>query len=199
MINVRINGHSNDKLQFKTKSDLQSYLKELEKENLITNLIYINGQSVETNIGQYIKDHFDEINLLEITLRKKTEFNKELVTSLLEYLENAIPQLDSLSDAFYLTPSKADWTRLADLIEAFDYILKALNSISISNNSYFENWDNEIESIRRILNELAVSLEHKDKVLLADIIIFEVKDSFVQLVTKLKNHVIFEGNSDEFN
>lgn len=188
------NQHIN--LSFNSSSELIAYFTNLQNQDLVIKNILINQKLIEGGLEEYIINNFKLIKTLEINHIGKNDFTREVETNLNDYLLNAIPQIEKLSESFYLSPSNNDWKDLYDLIEGLHYIATARETYLNDSTSPLNMTSKSYGELLQTIRELAVGIELKDSVVIADILTYEIKNQFEDLQSKLQNFLLIEGEKE---
>lgn len=186
-------------IDFNSSTELITFIARYQSKEVIIENISINQRFVEGNLVEYITNHFEEINSVEINIIDKNEFTKEVVSSLYEYLQNAIPQIEKLSESFYLSPSNNEWRSLYDLLEGLHFISTAVHTFTTEKTGDLLITPSEYDELLNSIRELSKGIEQKDTVLIADVLTYEIKDQFEKLQIKLQKFLKVEAEKNEAN
>lgn len=176
-------------------------INELLQENYFFSHFIVDGKEVKEEPETFLSLNLSEIDLLEIVALTTKEFINELLLSTEKYTERALPQIESLSDAFYSNPSASDWTELANLFEGIQWIVSMEQTIDHSSVRPF-NW-NEVQehtlTIQGELENLEEALRQTDNVLIADILQYEILPAFKAVAKEVQKTIDTEGIRHDFN
>ncbi|MFD0680768.1 MULTISPECIES: hypothetical protein [unclassified Paenibacillus] len=172
-------------------SILQTIESSVSTHSLYVQSIVVDEQEVHVPLDDYILEHIETVDRIEIVTVDHKEMVSSLVSEGTDYLARALPSMNQLADRFYQNPDKETWARLDHFLEAigwFDTILGTLSQVFTE--------DTNIDTIRNDLQARLVdfqeSLLNQDTVLIADMIIYEFMPLFENLQTSLdaiKNEV----------
>ena len=118
----------------------------------------------------YISSHAEEI-IMEQEL-------KELLDSLKEYLPKLIVACDNVAEEIKFGDKEKGYATLADIFEGLSWVYEAFDSIARA----VPEKVNEFNWLRETgyLGELERALTVQDEVLLADLIVYEVREAMVE-------------------
>ena len=130
--------------------------------------------------------NIEEILVIAIPAK---EFINNLMLSIEEYVERAIPYVVELFDGFYNNPTKDEWGSLAELFEGIQWLSIVIDSVEVSvirPESWKEISTTTVE-VQGELESLEEALENNDTILIGDILQYEilpVLEKIKSLVTK---------------
>mgnify|MGYP000867897554 FL=1 len=167
----------------------------------------IDGVEVYDDFYNYFLDNIRNIQDVKVITKTFKEFSREILNTTAEYLENAIPEIQILSDEFYKSPTEESWGKLTDLIEGIKWIMDTFVMVDKSGDienivKSYEIWNHyvkDIYSLRELLDEFEDILENEDLVSIADILSYEVGPLFKEMLNKLNELVDREANSSDFS
>lgn len=152
----------------------------------------VDGQSIYEDFEDYLSVHFHSVEVIEIIMRTQETFIGEVLETTHDYLVQTIPRLEALADDFYKSPTAENWNHLAQLTDSISWIFETVDLINQRNELYLDQgkWTEylgNIQSLKEIMNNLYNAMEVDDKVLIADLILYEIVDTFGNLVDVIKN------------
>lgn len=195
---VLVNGQI-QQASFNSANELLNYLKTLQGQDLIIETISVNHHRIDGNWDDYIKMSFEQIELIEITHITDDEFTEQVVANLNDYLQQAQPQIEKLSDSFYLSPSPDEWNSLYNLLEGIQYIVTVIQTFTTHQKNPLQIVTLEYEQLLLTLKELTSAIEQQDSVRIADILLYEIKEQFEQLQKELQNFIMIEARAHDTN
>ncbi len=151
--------------------------------------LIINEIEVYDKFDKHIKENIELIEEISIIFKTEEEFIKEIFNTINSYFARAIPEISSLSEKFYSTPSKNDWVKLSQLFEGFQYIVNSYKTIDSSKklnkvNLNYESWlsySKEILKLNDFIKEIDEALNNQDYILIGDILNYEITSIFEDL------------------
>ncbi|WP_077369568.1 hypothetical protein [Anaerosalibacter sp. Marseille-P3206] len=153
----------------------------------------VDGYEVYEDFQNYFLDNIRNIEEVKVIAKTFKEFVIEILNTTAEYFENAIPEIEILSDEFYKTPTGESWNKLSDLIQGVKWIMDSFVIIDQSDEikdivKSYETWNlyaKDIYSLRELLEEFEEILENEDLVSTADILSYEIAPLFNEMLNKL--------------
>lgn len=167
----------------------------------------VDGYTVYEDFKNYFLDNIRNIEEVKVIAKTFKEFVVEILNTTAEYFENAIPEIEILSDEFYKAPTGESWNKLSDLIQGVKWIMDSFVIIDQSDEikgvvKSYETWNlyaKDIYSLREILGEFEEILENEDLVSTADILSYEIAPLFNEMLNKLNILVDREVNVSDFS
>lgn len=119
---------------------------------------------------------------------------QETLGSTYDYIKSGIEELNILADEFYQMPGEKTWVKLTNLFEGIQWIIKTLAQIDAVKNldeiiNDYKIWNQYVQSVtelNQIIPEIEKAMIDQDKVLLGDILLYEVKPVFEKMLDKLR-------------
>lgn len=128
------------------------------------------------------------------SIQTLTDLVNETIISTDQYVINAVPLVSKLAERFYQQPTDNSWEQLIDLFEGLQWIIQTLSQIDsikdiskIVNN--YEIWNEYVQSVSKlndIIPELEAALSCKDSILIGDILLYEIKPAYENMLEKLQ-------------
>lgn len=179
----------------------------ISKSNYTFSHLEIDGYDVYTDFHEYFVDNIRNIEEVKVIAKTFKEFAEEILNTTANYLEDAIPEIQILSDEFYKSPAQESWKKLADLIEGIKWVMDSFVIVDRSNDiesivKSHETWNlyaKDIHSLREIIGEFEEILRNEDLVSTADILSYEVAPLFKEMLDKLNELVDREANASDFS
>ncbi|WP_129597517.1 hypothetical protein [Anaerophilus nitritogenes] len=172
----------------------------IENSKLILSCISIDGYDVYNDFQNYFIDHIKNIKEVKVIAKTENEICTDTLLLTMDYLKNAVPEIEILSNEFYKTPTNTTWNKLADLIEGINWIITSFISIDSHNElkniiNNYEEWNlyaKDIYSLKNIIIEFENILQNNDLVSTADILFYEIIPIFNEMKEKLEKLVYRE-------
>lgn len=155
----------------------------IDNKDVFFSHMVIDGVEIYHDFEFYVEDHLSEIEHIHVEVRTAEEFIQDIISSIQQYVESALPELKQLSDEFYQTSQSSSWGKLHDLFEALQWIHESIMSID-REKARPSDWDEKLvisSSFEPIFPNLLEALEAKDNILIADIITYEIIPLFQRL------------------
>ena len=167
----------------------------------------IDGVEIYDDFYNYFLDNIRSIQEVKVVAKTFKEFSRDILKTTASYLENAIPEMQILSDEFYKSPTEESWGKLADLIEGIKWIMDTFVIVDKSGKienivKSYEVWNHyvkDIYSLKELLDEFEDILENEDLVSIADILSYEIEPLFKGMLDKLNALVDREADSSDFS
>lgn len=167
----------------------------------------IDGYTVYEDFQNYFLDNISNIEEVKVIVKTFKGFIEEILNTTAEYFENAILEIEILSDEFYKTPTGESWSKLSDLIQGIKWIMDSFVIIDQSDEikeivKSYETWNlyaKDIYSLRELLDEFEEILENEDLVSTADILSYEIAPLFNGMLDKLNVLVDREVDTSDFS
>ena len=167
----------------------------------------VDGYTVYEDFHNYFLDNIRSIEEVKVIAKTFKQFVEEILNTTAEYFENAIPEIEILSDEFYKTPTGESWSKLADLIQGVKWIMDSFVIVDQSDEikdivKSYETWNlyaKDIYSLRELLEEFEEILENEDLVSTADILSYEIAPLFNEMLDKLNALVDREVDTSALN
>lgn len=118
----------------------------------------------------YIQENLENIERLVVQLRTRKEFYQEVVNSLHNYLERAIPEMNATVGTFYQGKSEESWGIVLNFIDAFQWIAQSLEFINRESGQKFPS----IHEFQSAISNMMAAINDSDLSLTGDIISFEI-------------------------
>lgn len=119
---------------------------------------------------------------------------QETLETTYDYIKNAVEELNILAEEFYQMPSEKTWTKLTNLFEGLQWIIQTLTQIDTIQNldetiNDYEIWNQYVKTVMEmnvIIPEIENAMINQDKILIGDILLYEVKPVFNKMLDKLR-------------
>ncbi|KZE55741.1 hypothetical protein AV540_26170 [Brevibacillus parabrevis] len=174
------------------ETDIHSYLK---KGDLIIDSFLIDGVEIFEEPYQHIQNNLQKIQLVEVKCKRKEVFVRELIISLHEYVDRALPEIEELSEQFYKGFSNQSWDQVIQLVEGLVWINQTL--VFIVGNGYLENEFSSV-NLTTAISAFEDALGVQDFVLAGDVLQYEMIPLFQTIKSSIEMKV-FGAENHEFN
>lgn len=119
---------------------------------------------------------------------------QETLGSTYDYIKSGIEELNILADEFYQVPDEKTWIKLTNLFEGIQWIIKTLAQIDAIKNldeiiNDYGIWNQYVQSVtelNQIIPEIEKAMIDQDKILIGDILLYEIKPVFEKMHAKLR-------------
>lgn len=114
----------------------------------------------------------------------------DIILSMREYIQRAIPETRTLADGFYTEETNEQWATFAQLMEGLQWLFEAyrsIESVRAQVNIPVE-WTPIVGAFKSLGNQIAALLpvyENKDRTLIGDMLNYEFLPLFEELVQLL--------------
>lgn len=155
----------------------------LENKKVYFSHMIIDGVEVYHDYEYYIEDHLSQIENIHVEVKTPTEFIQDIVDSIQQYVERALPEIKQLADSFYQSSQSESWDKLHDLIEAIQWIHESIVLIDREKAKPYD-WDKFLitaSSFENIFPNMMEALEARDNILIADILTYEISPLFQEI------------------
>ncbi|TKI58585.1 hypothetical protein E8L90_26060 [Brevibacillus antibioticus] len=189
-----------DNVNISSSTLIGKILEEAERHEQIFSHIIVDGIEVFENIEEYIEDHLQTINYIELKFITLDELVMGIMQSTSEYVERALPELRLLSEECYQDPGASTWGKLEQLMEGIQWFEQTANFIlqnqekliQIQIDPKFFSFTNEV----KIISE---AVEGKDFILLGDIVQYEIIPKFDALSDQISTIISKEVQAYDIN
>ena len=182
--------------------DILNYVQQhLEKSEEQLSHFIVDGVDVYENQDQYLAEHIDDIQTIEVVCKTVAELVIEILLSTKEYVERALPQIEELADEFYQGPSTKSWDTFRQLLEGIQWLAHMLTSIDQSEyqpsnwNAYIHCW----QQLQQQLPEVEDALVQDDTIVVADLLLYEIVPILNKLLNEVKTTLEHEGKHHDLN
>jgi hypothetical protein len=138
--------------------------------------LIIDKHEIYDDYQDYISTNIQYISEIEVIVKTIHEVTNDLLLSLEQYLNNALPRTEQLFREFYQGSSQDAWNRFLQLIEGLQWIFHLIHLIG-QNRSDLEEWNQSTdaaEQIKALLPELEAAIGANDTILLGDALAYEL-------------------------
>ena len=155
----------------------------IEQENVIFSHLLVDGVEVYEDHETYIQNRLNDIMEIKIITRTSKEMIWETMQSIHEYMDRAIPALQSLVDESYDGFTEKTWQGIDQLAEGMQWITQFITFTKTASEQP-PNWSEIVSSMRTCeasFKQLLEAVEAKDQVLISDILAYEIIPAYESL------------------
>lgn len=153
----------------------------------------IDGNEVYNNFYSYFLKNIDTIEEVKVVTKNIKDITKEILLSNIEYLEEAIFEVEILSNEFYKEPSKKTWSELVKLLEGIRWLMDTFYIVDTSDElqyivTSYETWNlyaKDIYSLKDVMEGIGGIFENDDIAFLPEILSDEILPLFKDMKDKL--------------
>lgn len=159
------------------------------------------GEEIYNNHEQYLLEHAQTIQKLEIITKTVEQFTNDLLISAEQYINGATPEIETLVDEFYKSPTEATWHRFVQLLEGIQWLQQMITSIG-NIDGQPDNYPAYVAiatTMQEQLTELEEAMQNEDNVLVGDLIQYEITPLFEKLQSEITATIDKEGYRYEAN
>ncbi|NLY89965.1 MAG: hypothetical protein GX085_10205 [Firmicutes bacterium] len=170
----------------------------LEESGLVLSHLRVDDTEVYTDYYNYLKERIDQINLVEVEVRTVAGILQDALLTAEEYLEQALPEIETLAAEFYQGPSRESWERFQQLLDGVDW-LNQLVTVIDQNTTKPERWQDYLavaDRLRDELQNLQEALENRDYVMIGDLLNYEIIPCFQEFRETIKKTKTDEGKNN---
>lgn len=168
---------------------------QLESHDKFFSHLVVDGIEIYEDIEIYLTDHLESIQYIEIITKTIQQFIQDILNSVEEYFDRALPGITKLANDFYQEPTANTWTNLAQLIESLGWIWNGFEQIdkqkhlnkTIINYELWNELFRDAVTLNSIFKEMDEGLNNQDYVLIADLLSHEIYPNLEELSRKIKN------------
>ncbi|ADU31859.1 hypothetical protein [Evansella cellulosilytica] len=157
-----------------------------EGDNYFSHLI-VDGKEVYENHDSYLLENINGISEIRVICKSVSELTNDILLSTEKYINSAVPEIKLLAEEFYNTPTDLTWKKYDQLLEGLQWITHMIVSVDRLKHN-IRNWNEYLQIVSSVdeeLNHISDALEHKDYVLIADIIQYEIMDMLEKLKVRI--------------
>ena len=136
---------------------------------VLSHFIIDDGQEIYEDFDVYLKENIQDIKQLEIVLIGVEQMFFKMIKSASDYLERALPQIQTLADEFYQTPTENTWTRFVQLLDGMSWLTECMELFNQRSREVIQ-----IGEFKEKLDELENAVKNSDLILIGDLITYEV-------------------------
>lgn len=169
----------------------------LFSKELIFNYLVIDGNEIKDKQEEYILDNYSEIRSIEIIAFTGDQYIKNLWSTMSIYLNDIIPEVDSLSKEFYINKDNKVWENILGLFDVADQIIGSFNQASsvissekaVIDEHVWKEYMTLIEKLNMEIMSLAKPMEQKDTIMIGDILKWKICPTMNLIQKKLIEYI----------
>lgn len=139
--------------------------------------VHVDDQQLFHGYEQYMIDHIDSIDCINVQTMSRIESIYETEQSLNEYLERFVKASVEISEYFYGDLKEEHWVKFSEFIRGLDWIVKAIEfeiELYKQESLTIPEYLSVFNEIRKYVSELEKSMEQQDYVAVGDLIQYEM-------------------------
>ncbi|WP_047758496.1 hypothetical protein [Geobacillus sp. ZGt-1] len=162
-----------------------------EADRQLSHLV-IDGVEVYDDFETYMEERIDSIRTIDVVAVTIEEYIREVFQTMHSYLTRALPEIERIIDEFYQTPSEHTWIRFEQMLEGIQWIDQALYWLAEHPKHPLDRQAlaHIRETLAEQLRQLLQAVEAGDAVLIADLIQYEVKPLWKDIMEHVKVNVV---------
>lgn len=186
--------HFEDKKSFNTNI-IEFIQGKIDNSDLLFSHLRIDGIEVFESFQVYLSSQLTGINHIEVIMNSPDELVYETLTSAIQYIEGALPEIKVLSDSFYKSTASDVWGSLQYVVEGIQWFQETSNFIKQQKvRTDLINFATDLLDFSKEIIVLMEAVEQQDKILIGDILQYEIIPRFEEILSKLpdvvKNEVV---------
>lgn len=165
-------------------AELTERVNELNKASKeMYSYMIIDGVHIYEPYETYLLEHFEGLEQVEIVTQTYRQQKWDMLQTLNDYLERAIPDLERLSDGFYQGADSETWTRLNEMLEAMGWLLQVVELMGQESEplSNLETYKQALSQIQEKIPQLMEAVQAGDTTMIGDVIRYEILPVFQSL------------------
>lgn len=169
----------------------QQVVQSLSETGQSISYMEIDGVEVYTDFEKYISDHLNSIEVIKVKLKTEKELLDDMLISVRDYIERAVPEIDKLVDHFYQGVTSETWNTFAQLLDGLQYIMECLDVVTLHNEWYLnaEQFAHAKKSLSQKIIMLQNAAESQDRVWLSDVLLYEIIPAFKSLTIIVESNI----------
>ncbi|ALA70067.1 hypothetical protein GT50_07505 [Geobacillus stearothermophilus 10] len=162
-----------------------------EEDRQLSHLV-VDGVEVYDEMEAYIEERIDSIRTIDVVAVTMQEYIRDVFQTMHSYLTRALPEIERIIDEFYQTPSEHTWIRFEQMLEGIQWIDQALYWLAEHPKHPFDRqaFAHIRETLAEQLRQLLEAVEAGDAILIADLIQYEVKPLWKNIMERVKVNVV---------
>jgi len=150
----------------------------------------IDGTELYGDFEQHLVENIETIKTIVVKVKTLLELMDDTLKSIQEYIERVFPEIDRIVDEFYQDVSSDTWNRFEQLLEGLQFIVNSLKVISENQEKYPSASQFALvkQNLLKRIILLHEALEIQDRVLICDVLLYEIIPSFKSLSWEIYAH-----------
>lgn len=174
--------------------EIFDYIKQaLEETDYNFSYMRIDGEDIYDEFEIFLEDNIKSIKKVETIMLTTKEIIINNLLTINEYVEGAVPIINSLANNFYEKPESGDWKQLTQLTEGIGFILHTFENINtmenlneiIDNYKVWNNYSKQVKLLDETVKKLTLATENKDNILISKLLTNEIIPIFKKIKEKL--------------
>ncbi|MGP3561703.1 hypothetical protein [Geobacillus sp. BK01] len=178
------------------RSELEAMLQKIfamvaESDRQLSHLV-IDGVEVYDEMEAYMEERIDSIRTIDVVAVTIEEYIRDVFQTMHSYLTRALPEIERIIDEFYQTPSEHTWIRFEQMLEGIQWINQVLYWLAEHPQHPFDRQAlaRIRETLAEQLRQLLEAVEAGDSILIADLIQYEVKPLWKDIIEQVNVNVV---------
>lgn len=167
------------------------------EDKLIFDHLTVDGVEVYHEVEEYLRDHLVDITQITVHLLSTEELKLQVLHSVYEYVNRAVPEIQLLTDQMYKGLSTEVWGKFGQLLEGLQWLSQTATFIQDHNGSH--EFEPSLLSFQKELEGFEEALDQEDNVLLGDIMQYEIIPRFEEIEGSLCEIINKEVVAHDFN
>ena len=184
-----------------TVEEVIEKINELLADHYYYSHLIVDGKEIYEQLESFLIESLDSISTIELVVKTVREFVDEVLIMAKDYLTDAIPEMTSLADGFYQSPTSENWGEFSNMLEGMQWLNQTINLIDKSKERP-ANWNECIKLAAEFemeLKNLEQAVENTDSVLIADIIQYELLPVYEALLIEVNTTIDTEVTRNDLN
>lgn len=184
-----------------------------EVQNIITTSNYIlshfevDGDEVHDDFHDYFSQNIGSIKKVKVVTKTMKDIIEDILISNVEYLEEAIFEVEVLANDFYREPTRDSWGELVKLLESIRWLMDTFNLVDVNDElryivTSYETWNlyaKDIYILKDIMESFGETFGGDDIVFVPEILSDEIVPLFKDMKDKLDVLVDREVDNNKLN
>ncbi|MED1801449.1 hypothetical protein [Brevibacillus porteri] len=168
----------------------------IDNSNLLFSHLRIDGIEVFESFQAYLSSQSTVVNNIEVIMTSPNELVYETLTSAIQYIEGSLAEVKVLADSFYQSTSNNDiWGKLQYVVEGIQWFQETSSFIKQQKvRADIKDFASEFLDFSKEAKVLMEAVQQEDKILIGDILQYEIKPRFEEILRGLpdlvKNEVV---------
>lgn len=185
----------NGKLEMESLADtkLEEFKSDINRmlaKGLILERIEVGNGTYYDDVFEHVDNGYQDDKEITVYFRNLEIHLEDVMFTTHEYLERAIPLIETLGESFYGKEDDMKWSLLNEFVEGLGFV-KDVVSAMYSANMIKE--DNQSilapASINKNITELTRAIQVKDYILIGDLIVYEFKPLYEEIFDQINKEL----------
>ncbi|MFD2705623.1 hypothetical protein [Salibacterium lacus] len=174
---------------------------ELEDTGYFISHLNVDGREVYEKLDIFLQDNAEDIEIVEVVVKTKSEFLNDVLLLLETYLLNVNREVKKIIHEFYTEPVETTWRKFQEFLQGIQWINDSIETVDQSVEKSFDTAEfvHNQKEINNHLEELMNAVESNDHISTADIMQFEILPGLEQLQQSITTYIDQRGTRDDVN